>query len=83
MTRERTGERIGIIGPGRMPGPVVMRINSDLAGVVRAPDIKARLINDGGIPAGDLSPEQFAALIKSEIAKWGKAVKDSGAKADL
>jgi tripartite-type tricarboxylate transporter receptor subunit TctC len=76
-------EWFGIIGPGRMPGQVVMRINSDLANVVRSPDIKERLLNDGGMPAGDMSPEQFAALIKSEIAKWGKAVRDSGAKADL
>ena len=76
-------EWFGIIGPGRMPSQVVTRINSDLTNVVRTPNIKDRLLNEGGIPAGDLSPEQFAALIKSEIAKWGKAVKDSGAKADL
>jgi tripartite-type tricarboxylate transporter receptor subunit TctC len=76
-------EWFGIIGPGRMPAQVVSRINADLAGVVKAPDIRERLSNDGGIPAGELSPEQFAALIKSEIAKWGKAVRDSGAKADL
>ena len=76
-------EWFGIIGPARMPGPVVMRINSDLGNVVKAPDIRERLINDGGLPAGDMRPDEFAAFIKSEIAKWGKAVKASGAKADL
>ena len=73
----------GIIGPAKMPGDITARINSDLAKVVKTPDLPERLTKDGAIPAGDLTPDEFAAFIKAEMAKWGKAVKDSGAKADL
>ncbi len=76
-------EWFGIIGPGRMPKDVVMRINSDLAAILKLPDLQARLVKDGATPAGEMSPEQFGAHIKSEIVKWGRAVRDSGAKADL
>ena len=76
-------EWFGIIGPGRMPPPVLNRINADLSNVVNSPDIKNRLVTDGAIPAGEMSADQFGAFIKSEIGKWGKAVRDSGAKADL
>ena len=76
-------EWFGIIAPGRMPREAMLRINSDLGKVVRMPDIQERLARDGGVPAGDMTPEQFSAHIKAEIVKWGKAVKDSGSKADL
>jgi len=76
-------EWFGIIGPGRMPRDVVARMNADLGKIVRMPDIQERMIKDGAMPAGDMSPEQFATHIQSEIAKWGKAVRDSGAKADF
>jgi tripartite-type tricarboxylate transporter receptor subunit TctC len=76
-------EWFGIIGPGRMPKDVVVRINSDLAGILKLPDLQGRLVKDGATPAGEMTPEQFGAHIKAEILKWGKAVRDSGAKADL
>ena len=76
-------EWFGIIGPGRMPQPVLNRINADLSNVVNSPDLKNRLVTDGATPAGEMSADQFGAFIKSEIGKWGKAVRDSGAKADL
>jgi tripartite-type tricarboxylate transporter receptor subunit TctC len=76
-------EWFGIIGPARMPKDVVTRINSDLARIVKLPDLQERLVRDGATPAGDMTPEQFAAHVKAEIAKWGKAVRDSGARADL
>jgi tripartite-type tricarboxylate transporter receptor subunit TctC len=49
--------------------------------IINEPDVKERLATLAFTPVGD-SRAQFAAFIKSEIAKWGKAVKDSGAKAD-
>ena len=49
--------------------------------ILNQPDVKERLNTLAFTPVGD-TRTQFAAYIKSEIAKWGKAVKDSGAKAD-
>ena len=45
------------------------------------PDVRDKLLGQGLDPVGG-TPEQFAAYIKSEIAKWAKVVRASGAKAD-
>ena len=54
------------------------------AGIVRIPklpDVQKRFQGEGGTVSPD-TPEQFGTFFKSEIAKWGKAVRDSGARAD-
>lgn len=72
----------GIIGPARMARSVVNKINEDVNKTVKMPDIVEKFVRDGAIPAGNKTPDQFSALIKSEIQKWGKAVKDSGARVE-
>lgn len=54
---------------------------SRMVRILNQPDVKERLAALAFTPAGD-TRQEFAAFIKSEIAKWGKAVKESGAKAD-
>ena len=49
--------------------------------IINQPDVKERLATLAFTPVGD-TRAQFAAYMKSEIAKWGKAVKDSGARVD-
>ena len=48
---------------------------------MRAPDVRDKLAGEGAEPMAS-TPEQFGAFIKSEIAKWGKVGRDSGAHAD-
>jgi tripartite-type tricarboxylate transporter receptor subunit TctC len=48
---------------------------------VQAADVKQRLSDDGLVPVGN-SREQFAAYIKSELVKWAKVIKQSGARID-
>jgi tripartite-type tricarboxylate transporter receptor subunit TctC len=48
---------------------------------MKMPDVIQRLAGDG-VEAVGTTPEQFAAYLKQEVAKWGKVVKASGAKAD-
>ncbi|HKA43231.1 MAG TPA: tripartite tricarboxylate transporter substrate binding protein [Burkholderiales bacterium] len=72
---------IGIAAPAKTPVPVLDKLNAEMVRILNQPDVKERLATLAFTPAGGTRAE-FAAYIKSEIAKWGKAVKESGAKAD-
>ncbi len=74
-------EWFGVIGPARIPRPVVERISGGIGKVVQLPDIVERLQHDGAIPVGG-TPDQFADLIQRELPRWAQAVKTSGARAD-
>jgi tripartite-type tricarboxylate transporter receptor subunit TctC len=71
----------GVIGPGGIPPVIVRQLAADISNVVRNTEIRDILIADGSEPVGS-TPEQFSAFLKSEMAKWGKVVKASGAKPD-
>jgi tripartite-type tricarboxylate transporter receptor subunit TctC len=72
---------IGIAAPAKTPSAILDRLNAEMNAILDKPDVRERLATLAFTPAGD-SRAQFTAYIKSEIAKWGKAVKDSGAKAE-
>jgi tripartite-type tricarboxylate transporter receptor subunit TctC len=59
----------------------VARLSGEVGGIMRLPDVKERLATQGGEPVTD-SPEEFARFLRAEIGKWGKIVKDSGARVD-
>jgi len=63
------------------PPDVVNTLSRAIAKGINAPDTKAFLSNMGVEPAGT-TPQEFAAFIKSEMTKWAKVVKESGAKVD-
>jgi tripartite-type tricarboxylate transporter receptor subunit TctC len=69
----------GFVGPAGLPRPVVKMLNDALVGALRDEEVKARLANFGCDPVSS-TPEEFAAYIKSELAKWAKVVRESGAK---
>ncbi len=69
----------GILGPAGIPKGVVQKINSEVQRIIRLPDIKDRLLRDGADPLGGTA-EQFAEMIRTDMAKWSQAVKDSGAR---
>ena len=71
----------GIIVPRGTPRTVVARINADLNQALKAPDLKG-LLNAQGADAAGGTPEEFAAVIRQDFAKWAKVVKDSGARVD-
>ena len=71
----------GLVGPAAMPAPVLEKIHATVSKIVRMPDIRDKFIGLGADP--ELStPAEFSDLIKSELVKWAKVVKDSGAKLD-
>jgi tripartite-type tricarboxylate transporter receptor subunit TctC len=72
---------VGIVAPAATPKDLVARISADIAKAVKSSDLTERMKQQGMEPIGS-TPEQFDALIRSEIEKWAKVVKLSGAKAD-
>ena len=68
---------IGAAAPAGLARPIVNRLNNEIVDSMRAPDMRERLTNQGAEPQTS-TPEQFAAYIKSEIAKWAKIVRDTG-----
>jgi tripartite-type tricarboxylate transporter receptor subunit TctC len=71
----------GVLAPAKMPRPIVVKLNREVAKVLDLPDIKAGLASQSfEIVTG--TPEQFGAFIKDELAKWEKVVKESGMRID-
>jgi tripartite-type tricarboxylate transporter receptor subunit TctC len=71
----------GILGPARMPKEVVAKLNADINKALKDPELEKKLGAQGADIAGS-TPDQFAQLIREDIARWGKIVKESGAKID-
>ena len=71
----------GIAGPAKLPAEVVARLNAEINKALKTPDLLKKLSDQGADVAGS-TPEQFAKLIRDDIARWGKVVKESGAKVD-
>jgi len=72
---------IGLFAPAGTPNTIVLRWNAEVMRIMQAPDIQARLPVEGARFSPN-TPEQFAAFVKSEIAKWAPVVKASGARVD-
>jgi tripartite-type tricarboxylate transporter receptor subunit TctC len=72
---------IGIAAPARTPAPILDKLNGEMVRILNQPDVRERLATLAFTPVPG-TRQEFAGFIKSEIAKWGKAVKESGAKVD-
>lgn len=70
-----------VFAPAAVPKPIIAKLSADLVKALNMPDVKERLAQQGA-DAAPTTPEQFAVFQKSEIAKWAKVVKESGANAD-
>ena len=70
----------GIVAPAATPRAIVMKLNQQIVGSLRTPEMNAKLTVQGLEAVGN-TPEQFRAYIGEEIAKWTRVVKSSGAQA--
>ena len=70
-----------LFAPANTPKPIIDKLQAEVRKILKTPEISKRLADSGLDPVGG-SPEELAAYQKSEIAKWAKVVKDSGAKVD-
>jgi len=71
----------GLFAPAATPGEIVARLHNETAQALKAPEVIASLNKQGATP-GSMSQARFADFVRSEVAKWGKVVKASGAKVD-
>lgn len=71
----------GVLGPAGMPKDVVAKLNADIDKALKDPALKQKLSGQGANVMSS-TPEAFAQLIRDDIPRWGKLVKDSGAKID-
>lgn len=63
----------GVLGPAKMPGAVVARLNREIVAILRSEDMRSKLETQGA-EAMPTTPEAFAQLMKSDIAKWAGVV---------
>ena len=66
----------GLIGPARLPAPIVKRLNEELNAVLATPEMKDMLAREGASPRPG-TPDDFAKLIRAELARWTKLIKDA------
>ena len=69
----------GVLGPAKLPKPIVTRLHDEIIKILRQPDIVRRISEDGAEPVGN-TPEEFRKFMLADLAKWAKLVKESGAK---
>lgn len=67
----------GLLAPAQTLRGVIGKLNQDVVGVLKMPDVRARLLGAGADPNVN-TPEQFDALIRAEASKLGKIVRDAG-----
>ena len=71
----------GVLAPAGTAPAIVSRLHDSLMRVVQSPDARERIMGAGADPLGG-TPEEFGVFIAAEIRKWGKLIKDSGARLD-
>jgi tripartite-type tricarboxylate transporter receptor subunit TctC len=72
----------GVLAPRGTPKPIVAKLHGQINTILTMPDVKERLAGLGIFPFTTPTPEAFRDYIKSEIAKYGKVVKESGIRVD-
>jgi tripartite-type tricarboxylate transporter receptor subunit TctC len=71
----------GLLAPAKTPKHIVDRLQREVAAVLAMPEIRERYLKGGFEPSGN-KPEEFAQQIKTDLARWGKVVKDQNLRID-
>ena len=72
---------VGLLAPAKTPWPIIARLNAESVKIINSPQVKTLMLREGLESVGN-TPEEFAAIIKAEIAKWMKLAKIADIKAD-
>ena len=77
-----TDQWYGLLGPAKMPQPIVKRLHEETVKALKADDVRKAMLNQGFEIVGS-TPDQFRAHIQAEVKKWSELVKKAGIKGDL
>ena len=66
----------GLLGPAKLPAAIVKQVNEALNAALAMPEVRDLLAREGAVPHPG-TPEQFATLIGSDLARWNKLIKDA------
>ena len=69
----------GVLAPAGTPNQIVQSLNAAIAKAARAPDVRQKLLDQGAEPVGNTT-EEFAAMLRDEVPKWGEVIRASGIK---
>ena len=72
---------VGVFAPARTPKDIIVVLNREVAKALASADIKERFATLGFAPVGS-SPEEFSALVKSDMEKWSKVIRAANLKPD-
>ena len=72
---------VAIMAPANTPAPIIAKLNGEVNKALNSKDIRDQFLAQGVEPM-QMTPEELGAFVKSELTKWTKAVKDSGAKVE-
>ena len=71
----------GVLAPAGVPREIVARLNGEFVRMMRAPEMRERLAPMGIQPLAS-TPDEFGEFLKSEVARWGKVVREAGAQVE-
>jgi tripartite-type tricarboxylate transporter receptor subunit TctC len=69
---------LALLAPAGTPRDIVMKLNTDVAKALSTPDVR-KLMRNAGVDVATSTPEELGALLQSELDRWGKVVKETGA----
>jgi len=70
----------GVLAPAGTPREIVGRLHADLVRITKEPEVRKRFVADGSDTASSASPDEFAAYIRADEAKWARVAKSAGLK---
>ena len=70
-----------VFAPAGTPAPIIDRLYTEISRILKTPDIQKRL-GDLGLNVSEMTPSQLTAVIKTDVPRLGKIVKETGARAD-
>jgi tripartite-type tricarboxylate transporter receptor subunit TctC len=69
----------GLLAPARTPAPTIAKIHSAVVAAMKDPAVNQKLVQSGAIPA-PMSPAEYGTMLKEEITRWGRLVREKGIK---